>query len=133
MLHSLSLSYFSTQIPLTVSETVPPSLSVPLPTPASIVSSPAPPTETKDPPASKPVRNFRYVYTHRLKVPASEPIPTIPSPVDSLTPPPTSLSNLDIPIALRKSKRSCTDHPIFNFISCDNLNLTFRQFALFVF
>ena len=82
MLHSLSFSYFSTQIPLTVSETVPPSLSVSLPTHASTVSLSVPLAETKDPPASKLVRDFKYVYTHRPKILAFEPIPTIPSPVD---------------------------------------------------
>jgi len=112
------VSYFSTQVPLTVSETVPHSLFVPLPTSASTVSLPVPPAETKDPPASKPVRDFRYVYTHRPKVPASDPIPAIPSQVDDPTPPPSaSPSNLDVPIALRKGKRFCTDHPISNFIS----------------
>ena len=114
MLHSLSLSYFSTQIPLTVSETVPPSLSVSLPTPASTISSPVPPTETKDPPASKPVRDIRYVYTHRRKVPTSELIPANPSLVDGPPPPSASPSDLDIPIALRKGKRSCNNHPISN-------------------
>ena len=127
MSHSLSFFHISLHRFLTVSETIPPSLSVPLPTPASTVSSPVLPAETKDPPASKPVR---YVCTHRLKVPASEPIPAIPSPVDGSIPPSASPSNLDVSIALRKGKRSCTDHLIFNFISYDNLNLTFRQFAL---
>ena len=37
----------------------------------SIVSLLVPPAETKDPPASKPVRDFKYVYTHHPKVPAS--------------------------------------------------------------
>ena len=50
-----SVSYFFTQIPVTTSETVPSSLSVPLPTPASTVSSSVLPVETKDLPASKPV------------------------------------------------------------------------------
>jgi len=62
-----SVPYFSTQVPVTISETVPPSLSASLPTPASIIASPVPPAETTDPPASKPVRDFRYVYTHRQR------------------------------------------------------------------
>jgi len=73
-----SISYFSTQVPVTISETVPPSLSVLLPTPASTLSSPMPLAETKNSPASKPVRDFRYVYTHHPKVPTSEPIPANP-------------------------------------------------------
>ena len=44
-----SVPYFSTQVPVTISETVPPSLSVSLPTPASTVSAPVPPVETPDP------------------------------------------------------------------------------------
>jgi len=82
------VSYFSTQVPLTSSETVPPSLYVPLPTPASTISWPVPPVETTDSPASKPVRDFRYVYTHHPKVPASEFILAISSPVDGPTTPP---------------------------------------------
>jgi len=95
------VSYFSPQVSVTISEIVPPSLSVSLPTPASIVSSRVPPVETPDPPATKPVRDFRYVYTHHPKVPASEPVPANPSPVDDLPPPSAFLSDLDILIALR--------------------------------
>jgi len=94
-----SVPYFSPQVPITISEIVPPSSTVPLPTPASIAYSPVPPVETQDPHATKPVRNFRYVYTHRPKVPAFEPVPVIPSPVDDLSPPSTSPSDFDIPIA----------------------------------
>jgi len=126
-----SVPYFSSQASLTASETIPHLLSMPLPTPASIVSLPVLPTETKDPTASKPVRDFRYVYTYGPKVPASEPILAIPSLVDGPTTlPSASSSDLDVPIALRKGKRSCTDHPISNFVFYDNLNPTFRQFAL---
>ena len=90
-----------------------------------------PPVETQNPFATKPVRDFRYVYTHRLKVPTSEPVPAIPSPVDGPPPLPSAPpSDLDILIAFRKDKRSCIDHPISNFISYDHLNPTFRQFAL---
>ena len=88
--------------------------------------SPMPPAETTDPPASKPVRDFRYVYTHRTKVPASEPVLANPSPVDG---PPsqqsTSPFDLDILIALRKGKWSCIDHPISNFVSYDTLTSLF--------
>jgi len=123
--------YFATQVPLTVSEIVPLPLSVSLPTLAFTVFSPVTPAETHNPPASKSVRDFRYVYTHCLKVPVSEPIPAIPSPVDGPTPPAsTSPSDLDIPIVFQKGKWSCTDHSISNFLSYDNLNLTFHQFAL---
>ena len=80
------------------------------PAPASTVSPPVPLVETLDPPASKPVRDFRYVYTHRPKNPAFEPVPANPSPVDGPPPQPSaSPSDLDILIALRKGKRSYTD------------------------
>ena len=105
---------------------------MPLPIPTNTDSLPVPPAETTDPPVPKQVRDFRYVYTHRPKVPASEPVPAIPSPVDG-PPPSISPSDLDIPITLRKGKQSCTDLSISNFISYDQLNLTFRQLALFFF
>jgi len=104
---------------------------MPLPTSASIVSSPVPPVETSDPPASNPVRDFRYVYTHHPKISASESVLVNPSPIDC--PLPLSLASssyLDILIALRKGKRSCTDHHISNFVSYDHLNPIFRQFTL---
>jgi len=83
-----SAPYFSSHVPITISETVPPPPTVPLPTHAFIVSSPVPPVETQEPTATKPVRDFRYVYTHRPKVPASKPAPAILSPVDGPPPPP---------------------------------------------
>ena len=39
-------------------------------------------------------------------------------------------TDLDVPIALRKGKQYCTDHPISHFISHDCLTLSFYQFAL---
>jgi len=44
--------------------------------------------------------------------------------------PSAPLSNLDVLIALRKGKRSCTDHHISYFIFYDRLNPSFRQFAI---
>jgi len=123
-----SSPYFFPQVLVTIIETVPPLLSVPLPTPSSTFSLPVSPVETPNPPASKPVRDFKYVYTHHLKVPASEPVSVNPSLVDSPSLPSTSFSDLDILITLRKLKKSCTDHPILNFVSYDHLNPTFRQF-----
>ena len=46
--------------------------------------------------------------------------------------PSTPPSDLDVPIALRKGKRSYTIHHIFHFVSYDHLNLSFRQFAQFL-
>jgi len=63
-------------------------------------------------------------------MPASEPALVEPSPVDGHPPQPTaSSSNLAIPIALRKGKRSYTN-PISKFIFYDHLNSIFHQFAL---
>ena len=95
-----SVLYFSTHVPLTISETVSLSLSVSLPTPGSTVYSPVPSAKTKDSLASKPVQDFRCLhYTHRSKVPTYEPIPANPASVDGPTPPPSaSPCDLDIPI-----------------------------------
>jgi len=99
-------------------------------TSASTVSLPVPSVEIQDPPAPKPVWDFRYVYTHCPKVPVSELVSVIPSPVNDPPPSSASPSNLDILIALRKDKQSCTDYLISIFVSYDYLNPTFRQFAL---
>jgi len=126
-----STPYFSPQVAVIASETIFYSLSVSLPTPSFTVFLPVSPVETSSAPASKPVRDFQYVYTHRPKVPTSEPVSASPSPVDGSSPQQsTSLSDLNIPIALRKGKRSCTDHLISNFVSYDHVNPIFRQFAL---
>ena len=51
--------------------------------------------------------------------------------MEGLPPQPSAFSSdLDVPVALRKDKRSCTDHPISHFVSYDRLTLSFRQFAL---
>lgn len=36
---------------------------------------------------------------------------------------------LDLPIALRKGKRVCTQHPISNFVSNDKLSAKFSAFS----
>ena len=52
-------------------------------------------------------------------------------PVEGPSPQPSAhLSDLNVSIALRKSKRSYTDHPISQFVFYDRLNLSFCQFAL---
>jgi len=132
MLHFFEVvPYFSPQVPITISETVLLSSTVPLLAPASTVSSSVPPVETQDSPAPKSVQGFKYFYTHRPKVPASEPVLGIFSLVDG-HPPPPSASSLwsSYSITLRKGKRSGTDHSISNFVSYDHLNPTYCQFAL---
>ena len=125
-----SVSYFFTQVPLTVSDTVPHLLSVSLPTHALLFL-----YQYRQQKLKIYLHQNWYeisdISTHCPKIPASEPVLAIPSPVDGPTfPPSASPSNLDVPIALRKGKRSYADHLISNFVSCDNLNPTFRQFAL---
>ena len=39
-------------------------------------------------------------------------------------------ADLDVPIALRRGKRSSTAHLIFNFVSYDKLHSSFHQFVL---
>uniref|UniRef100_A0A2N9G2N4 Reverse transcriptase Ty1/copia-type domain-containing protein n=1 Tax=Fagus sylvatica TaxID=28930 RepID=A0A2N9G2N4_FAGSY len=47
-------------------------------------------------------------------------------------PPPPSTSDLDLPIAIRKGKHTCTDHPISNFVSFDHLSPSFKAISLSV-
>ena len=72
-----SIPYFSPQNPVCLrnyfSSTV-----VSLPAPASAASSPVSLVDISEPSASKSVWDFRYVYTHRQKVSASEPAPADP-------------------------------------------------------
>ena len=42
---------------------------------------------------------------------------------------PNDISNLDLPIILRKEKRQCTQHPLSNFVSFDNLSSSYRAFV----
>ena len=101
-------------------------LFMPFPAPAFVDSSPVPHVNTSESLASKLVRDFRYVYTHRQKVPASEPAPANPSPVDGRPPQPSaSPFDLNIAIAFRKGKWSCTNYPISKFVSYDHLNPIF--------
>jgi len=133
MSRSLSLSYFSPQYLVIASKIIFFPLFVSLPAPASDDSSLVPLVATSEPPASKLVRDFRYVYTHCQKVPVSEPVSVDPSPVDGPPPQPSaSPSDLDISIALRKGNWSCANHIISKFIFYDHLNSTFLLFALFV-
>jgi len=94
------VSYFSPQVPITISETIFPLLTVSFSTPASILSSLVQSIETQDPPAIKQVRDFRYVYSIAQRFLASEPFPANPSSVDDPPLPSVSPTDLDIPIAL---------------------------------
>ena len=52
--------------------------------------------------------------------------PSVSSPQDSSSVGPPS--PLDLPIALRKGTRSCTQHPIANYVSYDSLSPAYRAF-----
>jgi len=126
-----SVLYFSPEVHVTIFKTIPPSLSAY--TFYCFFTSTT--SRNSGPPATKPVRNFRYVYTYRLKVPVTVLIPANPSPVDDHPPPPSaSPSDLDILIALRKGKQSYTDHPFSIFVSYEHLKPYFSSVCpLFVF
>ena len=68
-----SIPYFSPQGPVTLSESIPLPPSVPLSVLAPVpdVSLSVSLTDTTELPAPNPLRDFRYVHTHRPKVPAS--------------------------------------------------------------
>jgi transposase InsO family protein len=59
----------------------------------------------------------------------SLPLPPSASP-SADSPPPQSTSDLDLLIAIRKGKRTCTEHPISNCVSFDHLSPSFKAFSL---
>ena len=79
-----------------------------------------------------------YVRRRNQDVPLVPPPPPIEFslPLHSSTstfedsPPPQSTSDLDLPIAIRKGKRTCTEHPISNCVSFDHLSPSFKAFSL---
>ena len=116
-----SVPYFSPQGPFTISESISLSPYIPLPVLAVVhdVSSTMLLKDTTSSLAPKPPRkkDFSYVYTHRQKVPAFESVPTASFPVEGLPPQPSVFSSdFDVPIAIRKGKWSCIDHPISHFV-----------------
>ena len=89
---------------------------------SSPLSSPKPPREKK----------FQTCL-HLSKVSAFEPVSAASSLVEGPPlQPSVPFSDFDVPIALRKDKLSCTDHPISYFVSYDRLTPFFRQFALYL-
>jgi hypothetical protein len=79
-----------------------------------------------------------YVRRRNQDVPLVPPPPPIefslPLPSSASTsedsPPPQSTLDLDLPTAIRKGKRTCTEHPISNCVSFDHLSLSFKAFSL---
>jgi hypothetical protein len=103
----------------------------------SILSSPVIPTPIPFAPPAPPISQV-YVRRRHQGVPlvppqvASPPLPPSSASTSADPPLPQSTSDLDLPIALRKSKRTCTDHPISNFVSFDHLSSSFKAFSLSV-
>uniref|UniRef100_A0A2N9HCS0 Integrase catalytic domain-containing protein n=1 Tax=Fagus sylvatica TaxID=28930 RepID=A0A2N9HCS0_FAGSY len=80
---------------------------------------------------------FMFVGEIRMSplVPPPPPVEfSLPLPPSASTsedsPPPQSTSDLDLPIAIRKGKRTCTEHPISNCVSFDHLSPSFKAFSL---
>uniref|UniRef100_A0A2N9FSY0 Integrase catalytic domain-containing protein n=1 Tax=Fagus sylvatica TaxID=28930 RepID=A0A2N9FSY0_FAGSY len=112
----------------------------------SMLSAPVIPTHVPiAPPTSPisivpPVPPISQVYVRRRNqdvplVPPPPPVefslPLPPSASPSAdSPPPQSTSDLDLPIAIRKGKRTCTEHPISNRVSFDHLSPSFKAFSL---
>jgi hypothetical protein len=112
----------------------------------SMLSAPVIPTHVPfAPPTSPisivpPVPPISQVYVRRRNqdvplVPPPPPVefslPLPPSASPSAdSPPPQSTSDLDLPIAIRKGKRTCTEHPISNCVSFGHLSPSFKEFSL---
>uniref|UniRef100_A0A2N9H2N5 Uncharacterized protein n=1 Tax=Fagus sylvatica TaxID=28930 RepID=A0A2N9H2N5_FAGSY len=112
----------------------------------SMLSAPVIPTHVPiAPPTSPisivpPVPPISQVYVRRRNqdVPLVPPPPpvefSLPLPPSASTsedsPPPQSTSDLDLPIAIRKGKHTCTEHPISNCVFFDHLSPSFKAFSL---
>ena len=63
---------------------------------------------------------------------SSSPIATVPAPLSPPPSPPPPVSDLDLPIALRKGTRQCTQYPIAHHVSPARLSPSYRSLALVV-
>ena len=63
---------------------------------------------------------------------SSSPIATVPAPLSPPPSPPPPVSDLDLPIALRKGTRQCTQYPIAHHVSPARLSPSYRSLALAV-
>uniref|UniRef100_A0A2N9EHM3 Integrase catalytic domain-containing protein n=1 Tax=Fagus sylvatica TaxID=28930 RepID=A0A2N9EHM3_FAGSY len=111
----------------------------------SMLSTPVIPTHvpivppTSPIPIVPPIPPISQVYVRRRNqdvpfIPPPPPIefslPLPPSASTSEDSHPQSTSDLDLPIAIRKGKRTCTEHPISNCVSFDHLSPSFKAFSL---
>ena len=55
--------------------------------------------------------------------------PAADDPSNFVTPLPSEPNDIDVPIAIRKGVRSCTQHPISNFVSYSHLSPSYRAFV----
>uniref|UniRef100_A0A5B6ZV70 Integrase catalytic domain-containing protein n=1 Tax=Davidia involucrata TaxID=16924 RepID=A0A5B6ZV70_DAVIN len=77
------------------------------------------------------VSRSRPRFVSQVSVPVGSSLPLPPSASTSADPPlPPSNLDLDLPIAARKGTRTCTTHPISNFVSFDHLSPSFQAFSL---
>lgn len=90
--------------------------------PLPVLSDSITPLQVADPPLQ--------VYKHS-KNRSVVPWASVPSPTPSSTGvlPNPSNDSMDLPIALRKGTRTCTQHPISNSVSFDRLSSNFRCFV----
>ena len=88
---------------------------VPIPMPAA---SPSPASLPSDPSS--------------VPEPPSSPLSTGPAPLSPPPPSPPPVSDLDLPIALRKGTRQCTQYPIAHHVSPARLSPSYQSFALAV-
>uniref|UniRef100_A0A2N9ERL8 Integrase catalytic domain-containing protein n=1 Tax=Fagus sylvatica TaxID=28930 RepID=A0A2N9ERL8_FAGSY len=109
----------------------------------SMLSAPVIPTHVPIAPPTSPISivppiSQVYVRRRNQDVPLVPPPPPVefslplpPSASPSAdSPPPQSTSDLDLPIAIRKGKRTCTEHLISNCVSFDHLSPSFKAFSL---
>uniref|UniRef100_A0A2N9I8J9 Uncharacterized protein n=1 Tax=Fagus sylvatica TaxID=28930 RepID=A0A2N9I8J9_FAGSY len=114
----------------------------------SMLSAPVIPTHVPIAPLTSPISIVPHVppisqvYVRRRNhdvplVPPPTPVEfSLPLPPSASTsedsPPPQSTSDLDLPIAIRKGKRTCTEHPISNCVSFDHLSPSLSLSSLVV-
>ncbi|KAL0379315.1 UNVERIFIED_CONTAM: Retrovirus-related Pol polyprotein from transposon RE2 [Sesamum radiatum] len=115
---SADVTFFETTAYYTpnVSQTIP-TPSLPLPIPALPI-----PPHTEKPP--RPLQ----VYSRRKCSTTTTP-PEPPDLPPAAAPAPTVTSDTDLPIALRKGKRSCTAHPLAHSLSYQYLSPTYKAFS----
>ena len=91
-----------------------------------------PPTVPIPMPAASPSPAFLPSDPSSAPEPPSSPLCTGPAPLSPPPPSPPPVSDLDLPIALRKGTRQCTQYPIAHHVSPARLSPSYQSFALAV-